>query len=80
MHISWYNTGIPRLWTDFAKTSLYSFLHCAADHPTKTTTVGSHFARPQSQIFKNSLHYISQIANRVCTTMNSVVNNKENLI
>ena len=23
MHISWYEKGIPRMWTDFGKTSLY---------------------------------------------------------
>ena len=23
MHISWYNKGIPRTWTDFGKTSLH---------------------------------------------------------
>ena len=68
------------MWTDFARTLLQSFLR-AADHPTENTTVGSHFALPQLQIFKNSLYYyIPQIGNCVCTTMNSVVNNKENLI
>ena len=24
MHISWYNRGIPRMWTDFGKTLVYS--------------------------------------------------------
>ena len=30
IHISWYNKGIPRMWTDFGKTSLYS-LESTAD-------------------------------------------------
>ena len=30
MHISWYNKGIPGMWTDFGKTSLY-ILESTAD-------------------------------------------------
>ena len=31
MHIGWQNKDIPRMWTDFAKTSLYS-IQSGADH------------------------------------------------
>ena len=33
MHISWKNKGIPRMWTDFVKTPLYT-KKSATDHPT----------------------------------------------
>ena len=49
MHISWKNKGIPRMWTDFVKTPLYT-KKSATDHPHQEWFAGKPFGSPATKL------------------------------